>query len=99
MPRLSPMIVLLLVAALPGSPARGQAPPAEVSALIEQLDDADFARREAAVAALRKLGRQSVEPLVTAATGTSPEVTSRAVGLLERLMESEDSSTIDAADA
>jgi hypothetical protein len=99
MPRLNLKIVLLLIAALPASSACGEDPPAEIPALIEQLEDTDFARREAAVVALRKHGREAIDPLVKAATGTSPEVTSRAVGLLERMMEADDPSTVDAADA
>lgn len=98
MPRLSLIIVLLLMSALPVCRAAGETPAADISTLIEQLDDADFARREAADESLGQLGRQAIDPLVQAAAGPSPEVTSRAVGLLERMMESDDPQTIDAAD-
>lgn len=99
MPRLSLMIVLLLISPLPFCQADGDNQPADIPTLIEQLDDADFARRESAVQQLGKLGRTAIDPLVEAAAGTSPEVTSRAVNLLERMMESDDPQTVDAADA
>jgi hypothetical protein len=99
MPRLSPILVRLLIALLPVANVQADDPPADIPALIEQLDDADFSRREAAGQALRKRGRPAIDPLAKAAAGTSPEVTSRAVGLLERMMESDDPPTVDAADA
>jgi hypothetical protein len=98
MSRLSLIPVLLLISALPAAAVLADDPPADIPALIEQLEDADFSRREAAVHALGKRGREAIDPLVKAAAGNSPEATSRAVGLLERMMESDDPPTVDAAD-
>lgn len=93
-------ILGMLMMALPVR-AAGSDPDAdsETAALIDELDDDEFARREAAVQALARLGRKAIDPITRAAVGTSPEVTSRSVRLLEQLMESDDPQTIDQADA
>lgn len=96
--RLSLISVLLLISSLPAAAVLADDPPADIPALVEQLEDADFSRREAAVEALARHGRQAIDPLLKGAAGTSPEATSRAVGLLERMMESDDPQTVDAAD-
>ena len=69
-----------------------------IAALVSQLGDRDFLRREAAVRKLAAYGVDAIDPLIAAAQMESPEVASRAVHLLERLMESHDVGVIDAAD-
>lgn len=97
-PTLLTVVTTLLLALPPGAFAAESAA-TDVSALIEQLDDSEFARREAAVNALQQRGADVIPPLVKAAQAGSPEVSSRAVQLLEHFMESDQAATIDAADA
>lgn len=73
--------------------------PLPIDTLIRQLADDDFAARESAAEGLATRGAEAIESLVVAAQGDSPEVSSRAVALLERLMMSEEAGTVDAADA
>ena len=84
----------LLLCAPVSTPAENE----PTAALVEQLGDRDFVRREAALQKLAECGVEAIDQLVAAAQTESPEVASRAVNLLERLMGSEEIATIDAAD-
>lgn len=57
---------------------------------IRQLDDRSFAVREGAAKRLLKSGKAAAEAVATAATGDSPEVTYRALRILDELASSEE---------
>ena len=76
-----------------------QASADEIAKWIEQLDSDQFSQREAAGAKLSASGKAAIPALVRAAKGESLEVTSRAVALLGKLLESSDRPTQDAAKA
>ena len=58
----------------------------EIDALVKQLGDADFRRREAAVAKLKEMGPAALPALKRAAAeATDPEVVSRASGVVRFL--------------
>lgn len=61
------------------------APPADVAALVRELGDPDFRRREAATQRLRQLGGAAAPALREAAAGGDPEVCARAESLLRQL--------------
>jgi len=70
-----------------------------IDALIKQLDDANFNKRQAASVQLARGGRQVAEALEKAAQGDSREVTTRSIDVLKKLMESDDGETKAAAKA
>jgi hypothetical protein len=57
---------------------------------IQQLDDRSFAVREGAAKRLLKSGKGAAEAVAAAATGDSPEVTNRALRILDELASSEE---------
>lgn len=54
-------------------------------ALVEQLDDENFAQRQAAEERLAEAGRPAIDVLRATAAGGNPEVAARAVAILERM--------------
>lgn len=78
----------LALAADPPSPSPGKA-----AALVEQLGSERFADREAAVAALEKLGPEALDALKAGARSENPEVRERATILLGKVKRSADSSS------
>ncbi|VTU02225.1 Uncharacterized protein OS=Isosphaera pallida (strain ATCC 43644 / DSM 9630 / IS1B) GN=Isop_3204 PE=4 SV=1 [Gemmataceae bacterium] len=76
--------------------ASGAAPPPPAptpAALAEQLGSEQFAEREAASAALERLGAAAIPALRAAANGSSPEARDRAQALLTRLTRQAESRT------
>src|SRR5437879_5244163 len=72
----------------------GQAPsPADIQALVEKLGSEHFAEREAAVAALEKIGLPAAAALKAAVVGEVPEVRERAAILLGKLHRAADSTS------
>ncbi len=69
----------------------------EIAALVDQLDDATFASRQAATARLTELGPLVTTQLEVAASAASPEVASRAFQILKRHFQSSDERNRDAA--
>jgi hypothetical protein len=57
----------------------------ETATLIEQLGSARYAEREAAVAALERIGRPALSALRTARDSRDPEVRTRAAALAQRI--------------
>jgi hypothetical protein len=87
-----PLRRLLLAAALalplahpPATARAADAPPGEVRALIDQLGDADFARRDAAATKLRAIGKPALPALKEALTHPDAEVVTRAQALIKRI--------------
>jgi len=76
-----------------------QKPPSaeELAKLVAQLDAPRFADRQAASEKLAAIGKPAIGALAKVAVGDSPEVTSRAIGLLASLLESSDQPTKAAA--
>ena len=72
---------LLVTAALPAAAE----PAPDVPALIRQLGDADFRKREAATQRLKELGKAAAPALREAMGGSDPEVCARAEALLRQL--------------
>jgi hypothetical protein len=70
-----------LAVALPAAPE----PAPDVPALIRQLGDADFRKREAATQRLKEVGKAAAPALREALTGSDPEVCARAEALLRQL--------------
>ena len=70
-----------------------------VDQLIEQLDSADFAKREAACSKLAGKGKEAIPALEKAANKGDLEVCSRALGVLGKLLKSSDDKTSKAAEA
>ncbi len=66
----------------PSRPSWDQRP---IEYWLEQLDDDQFARRQAATRQLNHFGQQAVEPLVLVAQSGKLELTQRAVGILQSL--------------
>jgi hypothetical protein len=64
--------------------------PQQVQQWVADLDDAQFAVRQAATRKLREIGLVAVQPLAAAADGRQSEVTRRAVDVLDSLCESDD---------
>lgn len=62
-------------------------PAAEVPALIRQLGDDDFQKREAASQSLRQIGKDALPALRQAQTDPNPEVQSRADSLIKEIEE------------
>ena len=69
-----------------------------IDRLIEQLDSADFAKREAACGKLAAQGKQAVPALEKAAAKGDLEVCSRALGVLGKLLKSSDEKTAKASE-
>jgi hypothetical protein len=69
-----------------------------VDQLIEQLDAADFAKREAACGDLAAKGKEAIPALEKAAVKGDLEVCSRALGVLGKLLKSTDDKTSKAAE-
>ena len=70
-----------------------------IGELVAQLDPPRFADRQAATEQLAAVGKPAIGALAKAAAGDSPEVTSRAIGVLAKLIESSDQPTKAAARA
>jgi hypothetical protein len=71
---------------------------ASVDQLIEQLDAADFTKREAACGDLAAKGTEAIPALEKAAVKGDLEVSSRALGVLGKLLKSSDDKTAKAAE-
>jgi hypothetical protein len=80
-------------AAAAGSPAAAES----IAQLVEQLDSADFGTREAACGKLAAKGKEAIPALEKAAANGNLEVSSRATGILGKLLDSSDKDTDDAA--
>jgi hypothetical protein len=78
--------------------AKAPASNASVDQLIEQLDSADFAKREAACGDLTAKGKEAIPALEKAAVKGDLEVSSRALNVLEKLLKSTDDKTSKAAE-
>jgi hypothetical protein len=74
-----------------------KASPEEIAKLVEQLDAERFNDRQAASQKLAGVGKAAVAALAKAAVGESLEVTTRAIGILGKYLESTDQETRDAA--
>jgi hypothetical protein len=72
--------------------------PAAIAAAISRLDDSQFTIREEATKQLAHLGIDAIGPLSTAAAGDNLEVTWRAIKALERILDTDDDATFDAAE-
>jgi hypothetical protein len=68
------------------------ASPEEIAKLVKQLDDDQFASRQAASKRLEAIGVPAISALAKAAVGTSAEVTSRSIDVLGKLLDSPDES-------
>jgi hypothetical protein len=64
---------------------------------VEQLDAERFSERQAASEKLAEIGKPAIAPLAKAAVGDSLEVTTRAIALLGKFLDSSDQATKDAA--
>jgi hypothetical protein len=75
------------------------APPTDrqIDQWLRQLDDEDFAVREAATTELIKAGTRVIDPTVAAAQGKSLEATDRCLRILRELWQSDDRATAKAA--
>jgi hypothetical protein len=73
------LILILMMQLLLGQAAVAQDKPVDnsINDLIEQLDNASFAKREAATKALVAKGAAAIDPVAKAAEGQSLEVTIR----------------------
>jgi hypothetical protein len=69
-----------------------------VQQLVEQLDSADFDKREAACGKLAGKGKEAIPALEKAAAKGDLEVSSRALGVLGKLLKSSDDKTAKAAE-
>jgi hypothetical protein len=69
-----------------------------VDQLIEQLDSADFAKRESACGDLAAKGKEAIPALEKAAVKGDLEVSSRALTVLDKLLKSSDDKTSKAAE-
>jgi hypothetical protein len=69
----------------------------EIAKLVEQLDAERFSERQAASEKLAEIGKPAIAPLAKAAVGDSLEVTTRAIALLGKFLDSSDQATKDAA--
>jgi hypothetical protein len=78
---------------------KGEAPASagQIAQWIQQLDDDSFSVRESATQRLRKSGEAAIKAVAAAADGDSPEVTDRALRILEGLGSSADGATARAA--
>jgi hypothetical protein len=79
-----------LASAAEPSKADDPPPPEKVRRWIEQLDSDEYWTREEASKRLFQAGSSAIEPLATAARSDKLEVSTRAVGVLARLLELED---------
>jgi hypothetical protein len=79
--------------------AKAAATTETVDQLVEQLDSADFAKREAACGKLAGKGKEAIPALEKAANKGDLEVCSRAIGVLGKLLKSSDDKTSKAAEA
>jgi hypothetical protein len=70
---------------IPGSAATPASTPTAIPALVEQLGSEQFAEREAAAAAIMKLGAPALPALQAALKSESAEVRERAAGLLAKI--------------
>ena len=77
---------------------KASSPGATIDQLIEQLDAADFAKREAACGDLAAKGKDAIPALEKAAVKGDLEVSSRALGVLGKLLKSSDDKTSKAAE-
>ncbi len=88
--------VAFAVAEDPGNPdpaateSAASKPTATIGELVRQLDDAQFAAREAATQALESFGENAVKPLLRVAERGSAEASRRAFALLEKFATSSD---------
>lgn len=80
-----------IAAATGAAPPPAPVPPA--TALADQLGSESFAEREAAAAALERLGAAAIPALRAAANGSNPEARERAQALLTRLTRQTESQT------
>jgi hypothetical protein len=78
--------------------SKASSPGATVEQLIEQLDSADFAKREAACGDLAAKGKDAIPALEKASGKGDLEVSSRALGVLGKLLKSADDKTAKAAE-
>ena len=83
----------------PATPAAPAATKADIQKWIAELGDDNYSVREAAMQKLAKGGAVVVEVLFTAANGSSLEVTSRAIRVLQTFYLSGDEQEFDAAEA
>jgi hypothetical protein len=81
-----PALLLALAAAYPAEGPPDRATAARVARLIAELDDDDFAVREAATAALRRIGPPAAAALRKAAESPSAEVRRRARDILRTVV-------------
>ncbi len=91
----SVVIVVVARADDEGPAAADKLPVAELAAenvaeLIKQLDDNSFSQRQAASRKLLALGKSAIPALADAATGSSREVTTRAVDVLKKHLQNGD---------
>ena len=82
-------VILSLLAVLMLSPAVQAGGPVDV--WIEMLSSERFVDRQRATVSLIKLGDQSIDSLLTAASEADAEVSRRAVDVLENLLNANDS--------
>jgi hypothetical protein len=78
---LSGELILLAVLSQIPAPAASQ----DAAALVEQLGSARYADREAAAAALERIGRHALAPLRVARDSRDPEVRTRASALAQKI--------------
>jgi hypothetical protein len=85
-------MALLSGLAIAAEPPKSDAPPSpeKVRRWIEQLDSDEYWTREEASKRLFQAGAKAIEPLAAAARSDKLEVSTRAVGVLSRLLELED---------
>ena len=93
----SAAVILLLSALAVAEPAKNaekkpppKATPENIAQWVKDMDCDDYAVREQAVAWLTAAGKPAVGPVAVAAKGTSLEVTTRAVKVLENLLSGKD---------
>ncbi len=72
------------------SPAAARPSVGEIPKLVSQMDADEFSVREAASERLTKIGKPAIGPLTQAAIAGSPEVSSRSIGILKKLLAGED---------
>jgi hypothetical protein len=79
--------VLIVLLAFAGGDLGARPPEDRIAALIKQLGDDDFERREAASKALDRIGEEALPELRRAAKGTDAEVRRRAEDLIQAIGE------------